>query len=535
MANEPKVQAFGFEVERKGHYEEAGLVAVVQEIDFNLFPEIHGFHGQWPVPVPVFGKTSKSVIVTTSAALFGFTSPSIHTKTVFKAPKIQAVGFEVEKKGHYEDAEFVAIVQEVDFNLFPEVLGIGFGLPLVEKFGPTSSSICSRTAIPQLRGIEIDVAKDAELAGIEIAASLQEDLVHPKWTGTRGINSVVTETNFAITVELKSTVITDEYNIAMFELFIAQGNLSAEQLFVDIYSLGAFRFGDHYITVLPDGSSPLPATQYTLGVRAIDQSTNAEVTSEVSLVTTSTGILLDAPVFQAVDDGTGTSITIELLVRTTDVSYDHVEIYRLQGYTTTNAGYKQLVTNFTNVGETYQITGLEIAEEVRLIAVAVDVNLVKGYWSRISSIVMSDPTIPDEFVETPVSTQLPTITGDSVGTGVQYPFEISDGVLQTSSGFDRLYESIILILRTITTTRLMHPEFGLGSNWLTFESLGSYLETVLNEITKESVEKNESRVTVESVSITNIDRNNRTVTVLINCRSTGSNETGTITYTFQLS
>ena len=449
-------------------------------------------------------------------------------------PNVQSFGFEVEKKGHFEEANLVAVAQEVDFNLFPEVFGINFGLPLVENFGFTSPSILTRTAIPALKGIEIDVAKSAELVGIEIAASFQEDVIHPTWVGIRGIDTLITEPNFAISVTMNSAGL-DNYSTARFGLYIGMGNLTYTQLFTEINCLGNFSFGDHYISKLPDGTFPQPSTQYTVGVKLVDEYRNAEYVEEVNTVISSAGNdLLPAPRLLFVDDDTGDSVTVTLQWLTSDVDYSHTEIYRLSGYTTTNAAYKTHLTSFTNVGESFQITGLKRSEEVKLVASCIDTNAIRGYTSRIYSIVVAGVKLADSE-ETPLSALLPSISGDSIGVGIKYPFEIAEGVVQNSSGVSRLQETIIYILRTVVASRLMHPNFGQDLGWMPFEIATIDLNPIIQDIVIEAIETNEPRVKIDSVEITNYNKYNSMASIAIAWFATNQTESGSFMVDLQIS
>jgi phage baseplate assembly protein W len=514
MGDTPKLTGAQIEAGRIGHYEAPEASGLGVEIEWQLFPVIHSlFLNTNPILPRTFSRGRSSRISTHTAHTFNRGTASLITSK--GAPIFEGAQIEAGRIGHYEAPEAEGLGVEIEWQLFPVIHSLFMNLnPIYPRMFSRGSPSEVIIYAPVMCGIEIGVADEAELTGIEVYINPELDLIHPTWLGDAGIDAVTTESNFAISFTLKSSG-SDNYANNRYEVFIKEGIIGYAELFQPANTLGAFKHGEQYISALPDGSNPQPSTQYTLGVKLIDSLGNSEDSElVVNFSTSSGGTLLDAPVLEVTDDGTGTTATVELKGVTSDPDYVNVEVYRLQEETTTHPAYKQLLGTLVSLGDTISVTGLSEGEELKIVGCCIDTNGVRGYASRINSLIIEISDLAEED-EPALAAQYPFIDGDVIGKGTKYPFTIEDGSVVESTGIDRLREIIVYIMRTEVGTRIAHRDFGVDLITMPFDIMRGEIAPLVFTIVKESVEALEPRVRIDNVTVVGRKNDNTQIVFLV--------------------
>jgi uncharacterized protein len=91
---------------------------------------------------------------------------------------------------------------------------------------------------------------------------------------------------------------------------------------------------------------------------------------------------------------------------------------------------------------------------------------------------------------------------DFLGSGWKYPVSIKNCKIESSGGEDSIRESIIIILTTAKSERVMRPDFGCEINELAFAQNTTSTATLIEFYVEEALLRWEPRIEVLNVSAT---------------------------------
>lgn len=117
-----------------------------------------------------------------------------------------------------------------------------------------------------------------------------------------------------------------------------------------------------------------------------------------------------------------------------------------------------------------------------------------------------------------------------IGSGLQYPypFNLSTGSTNVSTGEDRINQSISIILSTPIGTRLFNPAFGSNIQSFLFEDTSDYGPLIV--AIQDALTKWEKRISVNSINVTQDSQDPHQLNISITYTIVGTNVQGNYVY-----
>jgi hypothetical protein len=114
--------------------------------------------------------------------------------------------------------------------------------------------------------------------------------------------------------------------------------------------------------------------------------------------------------------------------------------------------------------------------------------------------------------------------------GIAFPFQISAQAFPASvTDSDLIKQSLVQIIMTARSERIMRPDFGSDAYSYIFESLNENLTALIRSTIASSVSKYEPRVLLQAIDVA---REDTLVTVTVNYIVIATNQNQTLTLTF---
>lgn len=122
-----------------------------------------------------------------------------------------------------------------------------------------------------------------------------------------------------------------------------------------------------------------------------------------------------------------------------------------------------------------------------------------------------------------------------IGQGLAFPLQVNPrGEMALVSGIRDIEQSIIIILETAPGERVMRPEFGCRIHDLLFDPRDAATFGLVVQYVKDALGRWEPRITVETVTVTNMPNVDGALLININYRVKNSHDSRSIIYPFYL-
>jgi uncharacterized protein len=126
-------------------------------------------------------------------------------------------------------------------------------------------------------------------------------------------------------------------------------------------------------------------------------------------------------------------------------------------------------------------------------------------------------------------------SSDFLGEGIAFPLNVNeDGLIAMNSLEQHVRQSILLILQTAKSERVMRPDFGAGLNNLAFEPLNQATITLAQHYVKEALIRFEPRIEVLNVEVTVTPQQHDRLFIHLHYRVRSTDTTFNLVYPFYI-